>query len=117
MNQLKGFSDRHQSVSAAKDSDRVAAFLQGAAIVVVGTSIPGLVLAERLSRVRPVLLVTGQPPLAKRLVNGCSLRRSTSQVPAKSFDEDVDRFSEALGGAAASFTQLSLFKADSNGAG
>src|SRR2546430_12079405 len=51
----------------------------GRVVVVVGSSISGLVLAARLGRVEGlrVVLVAGAPPVRRRLVAGCSLRRAT----------------------------------------
>jgi hypothetical protein len=65
---------------------------------VIGASIAGLILAERLhKRGVPVTLIAGGPPEPKRLSDGCSLRKSTLDAFSSTFP-DFD-FWTALGGA------------------
>ncbi len=52
----------------------------GSAVWIIGSGIAGLILAETLVRHAlgvPVVVVTGDPPAEKRMIDGCSLRRST----------------------------------------
>lgn len=79
--------DGFPAACAVRTPDDVAALVRDLRdpIVVLGASIPGLVLAALLSRTRPVVLVPGPPPVRKRLVNGCSTRRATLAILERCF--------------------------------
>jgi hypothetical protein len=72
-------------------------------VVVVGAGIGGLVLASKLAALaaqRPslrVALVLGRPPVKKRLVAGCSLRRSALDTIAGAFGIDRATLVDRLG--------------------
>lgn len=65
--------------------------------VVVGSGIGGLVLAASLAEKMRVVLVTGKPPVPKRLVAGCSLRRATLRTIADAFGLGLDVLIDRLG--------------------
>jgi hypothetical protein len=81
-------------------------------VVILGASIPGIVLAARLAAAVRVVLVTGPPPVPVRLVNGCSLRRSTLFVLERALGCAAGALAERLGGAAASFAELRITRAE-----
>lgn len=95
--------------------DRLSVELKGArrCVVVVGSSISGLVLASRLSRAEgvTVVLVPGSPPIRRRLVAGCSLRWSTIRRMAAGIGTTAGQLHERLGGAPASFRWLAVERA------
>lgn len=70
-------------------------------VVVVGSGVGGLVLAAKLAKIaRPglrVALVTGRPPVPKRLIAGCSLRRSALDAMASALSIDRRALIEKLG--------------------
>jgi len=80
----------------------------GPTIIVIGSGIAGLVLASRLARGRGprVVLVTGRPPVARRLVDGCSLRRSAIALMADAVGCEARALQDRLGGDAAAFYAL-----------
>jgi hypothetical protein len=96
--------------------DRLAVELKAArrCVVVVGSSISGLILASRLSRAEgvTVVLVPGSPPIRRRLVAGCSLRWSTIRRMAAGIGTTAGLLHERLGGEAASFRWLAVERAD-----
>jgi hypothetical protein len=79
-------------------------------VVVVGSSISGLVLASRLSRADGVMVVLlpGSPPVRRRLVAGCSLRWSTIRRMAAGIGTTAGELHARLGGAPASFRWLAV---------
>jgi hypothetical protein len=95
--------------------DRLSVELKAArrCVVVVGSSISGLVLASRLSRAEgvTVVLVPGSPPIRRRLVAGCSLRWSTIRRMAAGIGTTAGQLHERLGGAPASFRWLAVERA------
>ncbi|MEW6476862.1 MAG: hypothetical protein AB1679_31785 [Actinomycetota bacterium] len=102
--------------------ERLAVELKAArrCVVVVGSSISGLVLASRLSRAEglTVVLVPGSPPVRRRLIAGCSLRWSTIRRMAAGIGTTAAELHERLGGAPASFRWLAVERADpGDGAG
>jgi len=101
--------------------ERLAVELKAArrCVVVVGSSISGLVLASRLSRAEgvTVVLVPGSPPIRRRLVAGCSLRWSTIRRMAAGIGTTGSRLHEQLGGPAASFRWLAVERAVPQAAG
>src|SRR5581483_8385257 len=90
----------------------------GRVLVVVGSSISGLVLAARLGALARrgeglrVVLVAGAPPVRRRLVAGCSLRRSTVRRMAGAISVDDAVLFGRLGGRAASFRRLAVARAE-----
>src|SRR5437763_2159399 len=86
----------------------------GRVVVVVGSSISGLVLAARLGRVEGlrVVLVAGAPPVRRRLVAGCSLRRSTVRRMARALSVDDAVLFHRLGGHPAAFRRLAVARAE-----
>src|SRR5437764_6143442 len=87
-------------------------------VVIVGSSISGLVLASRLGRIARrdkglrVVLVAGAPPVRRRLVAGCSLRLSTVRRMARAMSVDDAVFFHRLGGRPASFRRLAVARAE-----
>src|SRR5437899_12362845 len=87
-------------------------------VVVVGSSISGLVLAARLGKVARrqdgwrVVLVAGTPPVRRRLVAGCSLRLSTVRRMARAMSVDDAVLFHRLGGHAAAFRRLAVARAE-----
>src|SRR5438067_375122 len=87
-------------------------------VVVVGSSISGLVLASRLGRIARrdtglrVVLVAGAPPVRRRLVAGCSLRLSTVRRMARAMSVEDAVFFHRLGGRPASFRRLAVARAE-----
>ena len=87
-------------------------------VVIVGSSISGLVLAARLGRIAQrdnglrVVLVPGAPPVRRRLVAGCSLRLSTVRRMARAMSVDDAVFFHRLGGRPASFRRLAVARAE-----
>ncbi|HYT40020.1 MAG TPA: hypothetical protein VEN99_10945, partial [Acidimicrobiia bacterium] len=108
---------------AVTEPDQVAGLEQalgGAdrAVVIVGSSISGLVLAARLGTIAKrhkglrVVLVAGAPPVRRRLVAGCSLRRSTIRRMARAMSVDESVFFERVGGRTAAFRRLAVARAE-----
>jgi hypothetical protein len=99
--------------------ERLAVELKAArrCVVVVGSSISGLVLASRLSRAEgvTVVLVPGSPPVRRRLVAGCSLRWSTIRRMAAGIGTTAGQLHERLGGGPASFRWLAVERAAPGG--
>ncbi len=95
--------------------DRLSVELKAArrCVVVVGSSISGLVLASRLSRADgvAVVLVPGSSPIPRRLVAGCSLRWSTIRRMAAGIGTTAGQLHERLGGPPASFRWLAVERA------
>jgi len=87
-------------------------------VVVVGSSISGLVLAARLGAIAKrdkglrVVLVAGAPPIQRRLVAGCSLRLSTVRRMARAMSVDDAVFFHRLGGRPAAFRRLAVARAE-----
>jgi hypothetical protein len=93
---LEGFTESAKERTGTAAGDRV---------YIVGASIAGLVLASVLARAigTRVRVIAGPPIEGKRLIDGCSLRRSTVDVMARGLGADRARLWEALGGAPAQF--------------
>jgi hypothetical protein len=87
-------------------------------VVIVGSSISGLVLAARLGAMAKrdkglrVVLVAGAAPVRRRLVAGCSLRRSTVRRMARAMAVDDAVLFHRLGGRGASFRRLAVARAE-----
>ncbi|MGH9038572.1 MAG: hypothetical protein ACRD0O_22670, partial [Acidimicrobiia bacterium] len=122
---LDAFPDRLATgaVKAPAQLDDLGRRLAGAdrAVVIAGTSISGLVLASRLGRAAAsgiqtgsmtVVLVTGSPPVPKRLVAGCSLRWSTVRRMARALGVTDTDLVERMGGREACFGRLAIARAE-----
>ena len=122
---LDGFPDRLAAgaVTAPDALEALGRRLAGAGSVVViaGSSISGLVLAARLGRAAAgpdaggrlaVVLVTGAPPVRRRLVAGCSLRWGTIRRMARALEVSDDALVERLGGRGACFRRLAVARAE-----
>ena len=87
-------------------------------VVIVGSSISGLVLAARLGTAARrdkglrVVLVAGAAPVRRRLVAGCSLRLSTVRRMARAMSVDDAVLFHRLGGRAAAFRRLAVARAE-----
>jgi hypothetical protein len=96
---VSNFSDVEQALAASSRC-----------VVVVGASIPGLLAASRLANDPAfdgeVILVTGGPPVEKRLINGCTLRWGAVQRMASALGTPVDELWLALGGPVGSFSNM-----------
>lgn len=122
---LVGF-DRRITESAVADPGALPelnARLAGArrAVVIVGSSISGLVLAGRLAAAAQgrngleIVLVVGSPPVPRRLVAGCSLRWSTVHRMARALGVDQAVLTDRLGGPDACFERLAMELFDPRG--
>jgi hypothetical protein len=77
-------------------------------VVIVGSGIGGLVASAKLASLgQRVILVSGRPPVPKRLIAGCSLRRSTLATMAAAFGIEREKLVDRLG-RAGSFDGLAL---------
>ncbi|HEY3240479.1 MAG TPA: hypothetical protein VGL92_12990 [Acidimicrobiia bacterium] len=121
---LEGFPDRlaADAVTSVDQLGEVGRRLAAAdrAVVIAGSSISGLVLAARLGRAAAsgtggrlaVVLVTGSPPVPKRLVAGCSLRWSTVRRMARALGVTDADLVERMGGHGACFGRLAVARAE-----
>jgi hypothetical protein len=83
-------------------------------VVIVGSSVSGLVLAARMGAESrrdsgmAVVLVAGGPPVPRRLIAGCTMRWSTVYRMAAAMSVDMRTMVDRLGGERACFRRLAL---------